>query len=100
MSPTAPLLPWLMALGGDATVVTVDRIEGAWAVVEWTADEVAPVPLSALPDGISEGEHLELAWRRTTSTPPAAPACAARPSPAASAAPSPPRPPHREEDRP
>ncbi len=48
-------------------VVVVDRIEGPYAVLEWRDASVTEVPLSELPGGLSEGDHLVLGARRLAS---------------------------------
>jgi hypothetical protein len=45
----------LFAVG---TIVTVDRIEGAYAVLEWRDSNLTEVPITALPPGLHEGDRL------------------------------------------
>ncbi len=47
------LFAWLLAVPG-----VVDRVEGAFAVVEWDGRMTQDVPLAALPSGITEGDAL------------------------------------------
>lgn len=47
------LLAVLLAVHG-----VVDRVEGAFAVVEWRGELTTDVPLAALPPGIAEGDAL------------------------------------------
>jgi len=42
------------------TVVTVDRIEGPYAVLEWDEVHVTEVPVFALPPHVEEGDRLVL----------------------------------------
>ena len=42
------------------TVVTVDRIEGPYAVLEWDEVHVTEVPIYALPPHVEEGDRLVL----------------------------------------
>ena len=58
---------WLHVIG---TIVTVDRIEGPYAVVEWRDATFTEVPIAALPSGTTEGARLLL--RASTLPPPAA----------------------------
>lgn len=50
---TPPLLLVGLRLWG-----VVDRVEGAYAVVEWQAEDLVDVPLSALPPDVGEGDRL------------------------------------------
>jgi hypothetical protein len=50
-------------------IVTVDRIEGEQAILEYPDDTVRPCPLSQLPEGTREGQKLEqteTGWQRRT----------------------------------
>ena len=49
-------------------VVTVDRIEGPYAVLEWRDASITEVPLSELPRGTSEGDRLVFQARRLASS--------------------------------
>lgn len=53
--------PVVVALG---TLVIVDRIEGPLAVLEWSEEQLTEVPVTALPDGVQEGDRLVLLVRR------------------------------------
>ena len=53
-----------VVLSGAALVLTVDRIEGARAVVEWTDGTLTPIPIQLLPPHAREGDHLRLRWQR------------------------------------
>jgi|GEM_PF-5085422 len=70
--PAAVSTGWLAV---HSTTVTIDRIEGDLAVVEWSADHPGHLPLQLLPAGVAEGDRLELRWRHTrrprSPTPPA-----------------------------
>jgi hypothetical protein len=50
---TPPLLLIGLRLCG-----VVDRVEGAYAVVEWQVGELVDLPLSALPPDVGEGDRL------------------------------------------
>jgi len=55
---------WLGLHGSEpGPPVTVDRIEGDIAVIEWTAGALGDVPLVLLPPGTREGDQLRLQWR-------------------------------------
>ena len=58
----------LWALGAAATV-TVDRIEGELAVVEWADTVWVAVPVSELPPGVAEGDRLRIRWHRARRRP-------------------------------
>lgn len=47
-----------MLLVGLRLCGVVDRVEGAYAVVEWQVGELVDLPLSALPPELSEGDLL------------------------------------------
>lgn len=42
------------------TVVTVDRIDGSYAVLEWNDVQLTEIPVSALPPDVAEGDRLLL----------------------------------------
>ena len=44
--------------------VTVDRIEAAWAVVEWCGGDVVDVPAAILPPGVVEGDRFVVRMTR------------------------------------
>ena len=50
-------------LFGAALVVTVDRVEAPYAVLEWPSGALGDVPLGLLPPGVAEGERLRLTLR-------------------------------------
>lgn len=53
--------------------LTVDRIEGSWAVVEWADGSLSDLPLGLLPAGTHEGQRLVLYAQQPTDRPPAQP---------------------------
>ena len=59
---------WLAARPNAVAVVTIDRIEGDFAVVEWSESLLSDVPLSVLPKGVAEGDRIvvEVSRRRPT----------------------------------
>lgn len=42
----------------------VDRVEGAWAVVEWEGRSITDVPTAVLPAGVREGDDVVAVLRR------------------------------------
>lgn len=54
--------PVFAAMG---TLVVVDRIEGPFAVLEWSAEELTEVPVTVLPEGVEEGDRLVFVVRRS-----------------------------------
>lgn len=51
------MLVWLLVLLGWKNCV-IDRIDGDFAVMEWSDESFSDVPLAALPYGCSEGSRL------------------------------------------
>lgn len=49
--------------------VTIDRIDGDMAVVEWSAGALGDVPLKLLPPGTREGDRFRLKWRPVSRSP-------------------------------
>ena len=68
MSPTPRTLsvPGVLWWAASPLVLTVDRIEGPVAIVEWSTDLHIEVPVSLLPPGVHEGDQLRLRRRRPT----------------------------------
>lgn len=44
------------------TIVTIDRIEECFAVIELDADNFITVPLKYLPTGVKEGERIVICF--------------------------------------
>ncbi|MDP2312783.1 MAG: DUF3006 domain-containing protein [Pseudomonadota bacterium] len=52
-----------LALFAIGTIVTIDRIEGPYAVLEWGDVGVTEIPITALPSGAQEGDRIVLRAR-------------------------------------
>ncbi len=52
-----------LALFVVGTIVTVDRIEGPYAVLEWDDAHITEVPVAALPPNVEEGDRIVLRAR-------------------------------------
>lgn len=52
-----------LALVVIGTIVTVDRIEGPYAVLEWDDARITEVPVTALPPSVVEGDRIVLRAR-------------------------------------
>ena len=56
-----------------APTVTIDRIDGEVAVVEWSAGALGDVPMALLPPDTREGDRFRLKWRLVSRSPVQAP---------------------------
>lgn len=60
----------MIPLGTDACIeITVDRVEDAWAVVEWCGAVIGEVPVAAIAGAVREGDVLVVRTRRPTRQP-------------------------------
>jgi len=48
----------ILTLFSLGTVVTIDRIEGPYAVLEWNDVQITEIPVTALPPNVAEGDRL------------------------------------------